>query len=167
MNDSSKQHPIVTRPHMPGYGVKPENEGDGLFDWAWVSDRMAQSRNYWICTTRPDGRPHATPVWGVWYEDTFYFGVGPESRKGRNLAVNPNIVVHLESGDEVVILEGVVHTVSDRGLLSRLAVRYNNKYKLTVYPEDGSGDSMLALQPAVAMAWLETDFPGTATRWQF
>ena len=35
MNDSSKQHPIVTRPHMPGYGVKPENEGDGLFDWAW------------------------------------------------------------------------------------------------------------------------------------
>ena len=75
--------------------------------------------------------------------------------------------MHLESGDEVVILEGVVHTVSDRGLLSRLAVRYNNKYKLTVYPEDGSGDSHVSTATCRGMAWLETDFPGTATRWQF
>lgn len=167
MSNSDKRTPTVTRPHMPGYGVKPEDEGRGLFDWQWVSDRMAQSRNYWICTTRPDGRPHATPVWGVWYEDTFYFGIGSDSRKRRNLALNPNIVVHLESGDEVVILEGSVQPATDRSLLSRLAVRYNNKYQMTVYPEDGSGDPMLALQPTGALAWLETDFPGTATRWQF
>jgi hypothetical protein len=152
---------------MPDYGVKSAEEGAGLFDWQWVSKRMEQSRNYWVSTTRADGRPHATPVWGVWLEDVFYFGIGPNSVKGRNLAANPNIVVHLESGDEVVILEGVVHKESDRGMLSRLAVRYNSKYKQDILPEDGSGDPLYALRPATAMAWLETDFPGTATRWRF
>ena len=43
-------------------------------------------------------------------------------RKGRNLAENPNVAVHLESGDDVVILEGVAEVVTDPGLVERLFV---------------------------------------------
>lgn len=159
--------PTVSRPHMPGYGIKSADKGAGLLPWEWVSERMAASRSYWVSTTRPDGRPHATPVWGIWLDDIFYFGAGATSVKARNLAANPHVVVHLESGDDVVILEGRIQREDDRALLSRVAVRYNSKYKMDILPEDGSGDPLFALRPAVVMAWLESDFPHTATRWRF
>ncbi len=76
-----------TRPDMPGYGI--HLGGEGMLPWSHVSERMSAARNYWIGTTRPDGRPHATPVWGVWVDETFYFGTGERSRKGRNLAADP------------------------------------------------------------------------------
>ena len=97
--------PQAARPDMPDYGISAD--ADGLLPWQHVSEQMAAARNYWIGTVRPDGRPHATPVWGVWVDETFYFGMGPRSVKARNLAANPALVVHLESGDDVVVLEGV------------------------------------------------------------
>ena len=51
-----------SRPTMKDYGIHTSDEG--LMDWSWVDEQMAKSRNYWICTTRPDGKPHAAPVWG-------------------------------------------------------------------------------------------------------
>jgi hypothetical protein len=95
----------VGRPDIPGYGIRPD--GEGILPWSFVDERMANARNYWVATTRPDGRPHAMPLSGVWIDGSFCFGTGPGSRKARNLAENPHLVVHSESGDEVVILEGV------------------------------------------------------------
>ena len=46
------------------YGV-PEGEED-MLPWSHVEERMLGPRNYWVATVRPDGRPHAVPVWGVW-----------------------------------------------------------------------------------------------------
>ena len=104
--------PQRMRPKMQDYGIA---EGDqGLMTWDWVRDQMATSRNYWIGSTRPDGKPHAAPVWGVWVDDTLYFSTGRTSRKARNLAANPAVVVHLESGDETVILEGAVEPLTDQ-----------------------------------------------------
>ena len=149
---------------MPeGYGLLAETEGAGLQDWAAVEDRLTASRNYWIATTRPDGRPHSTPVWGVWHDGAFYFGTDPSSRKGRNLARDPHAVVHLESGDDVVILEGVVDQVDDPSVLEGVSEAYAAKYAL---PE-GLGTSAMRLRPSVALAWREQDFPGSATRWAF
>lgn len=54
--------PEPTRPTMKNYGIHETEEG--LLDWSWVSEQLTQSQNYWIATTRPDGRPHAAPVWG-------------------------------------------------------------------------------------------------------
>ena len=102
----------VTRPDMaPSYGLSSEPEG--MLPWGWAVEQLVASRNYWVCTTRPDGRPHAAPVWGLWADDALYFGTDPASRKGRNLAENPELVVHLESGDDVVILEGRVDITDD------------------------------------------------------
>src|SRR5215469_16280688 len=95
----------VARPRLPrDYGV-PETD-EGMVAWSWAVDQLTVARNYWFCTTRPDGRPHARPAWAVWVDDSLYFDGSPETRRGRNLAHNPAITVHLESGDQVVVLEG-------------------------------------------------------------
>ncbi len=153
---------------VKGYGID-QTDLEGMLPWNWVSERMDQSRNYWIGTTRPDGRPHAAPVWGVWLDETFYFSTGRLSRKGRNLAANPQVVVHLESGDEVIIFEGRVEVLTDRRLFEPMAEAYGVKYP-GFKPEFDSNplDALYyILRPGVVYAWLESDFLKSATRWQF
>jgi hypothetical protein len=147
-----------------GYGVDRAAR-EGMLPWSHVSDRMASSRNYWVGTTRPDGRPHARPVWGIWLDQTFYFATDPASRGGRNLAASPELVVHLESGDDVVILEGVAEEVADVSVRARFADAYEAKYQLR--PDTGDAALIYGLRPRAAYAWLEKDFPRTATRWLF
>ena len=84
---------------------------------------MSGPRNYWVATVRPDGRLHAVPVWGVWLNGTFHFGGGRRTRKARNLAVNPR----LESGDDVVILDGVAEEITDPSLLVCIDDAYEAK----------------------------------------
>jgi general stress protein 26 len=148
---------------MPGYGIAAETEGTGLLPWSFVEERMAASRNYWIASTRPDGHPHVAPVWGLWHEGKCYFSTGEDSIKGQNLASNPHVSVHLESGDEVVILEGEVNEVTDKATLSSLDTAYNKKYGLDM---QGPG-VIFALDARKAFAWREADFPTSATRWIF
>jgi len=164
--------PTIDRPGLvAGYGLLPENEGKGLLPWSWAAERLERSRNYWIASTRPDGRPHVMPVWGIWTEGALYFGTDPASVKGRNLAANPAIAAHLESGDEAVVLEGIAEVVTERGLLARLYQRYAEKYAIALGPQTADDPSdypyTLRLRPRRTLAWLETDFPGTATRWRF
>lgn len=148
------------RPQMPtGYGVAAE--ADGQLDWPDVVRRLAAARNYWLCTTRPDGRPHAMPVWGLWLEDGVVFSTDPASRKGRNLADRPAAVIHLESGDDVVVLEGnVLQFAGDR---TAFADAYHAKYDFR--PDPGPTQGVYAMRPHVVLAWREADFPRSATRW--
>jgi hypothetical protein len=153
---------------MPtGYGLLAPEAGSGLMPWSRVEEQLVAARNYWVATTYPDGRPHVMPVWGVWFEGAFYFGTDPHSRKGRNLAANPAIMIHLESGDDVVILEGMAEEIRDLTQLEPVFAAYEAKYHINLAGEAGGGGPMYALRPQKAFAWLETDFPGGATRWQF
>jgi general stress protein 26 len=154
------------RPHMPNYGIA--TDGAGMLTWEWVDEQMAKARNYWVCTARPDGRPHAAPVWGVWLDGTLYFGSDRQSRKVRNLMANPAVVVHLESGDDTVIFEGTVEEVTDTSLQTRIAAAYAAKYPpFAPDPDPGPNGINYALRPQTVFAWREHDFPTSATRWQF
>lgn len=156
--------PEASRPKFPGvYGIHTDD--DGLLDWSWAEERLVAARNYWITTVRPDSSPHAMPVWGLWHDDAFYFSSSPESRKVRNLAANPALAVHLESGDEVVILEGAVEYETDQELLRRLGEDYSRKYEFEV--SFTGGRPLMVLRPRVAYAWVEQEFPKTATRFAF
>lgn len=141
--------------------------GDGPLDWGHAEERLEGARNYWIATTRPDGRPHVAPVWGVWVEGSLYFGTGRRSVKGRNLAHSPELVVHLESADDLVILEGEVEEVRDRGAFDAIDVAYRAKYNMGVTEAGDDGAVWYVVRPRKAHAWLEGDFPNTATRWLF
>lgn len=153
----------IDRPHMPGYGLQPPTEKEGLLPWAFVSQRMAAARNYWVSTASLQGDPHAVPVWGVWVDERFYFSTGQTSRKGRNLAENPRLVVHLESGDEAVILHGLAEEVPPGALFTRLDKVYFAKYAVHLTDEN----PVYGLAATLALAWQESEFPTTATRWRF
>jgi hypothetical protein len=103
------------------------------------------------------------PVWAVWHEESVIFSTDPDSLKGRNLAARPNITVHLESGEEVVILEGPVEKVK---LSDKVDDAYNKKYKMRLSTFPGPA-GIYRLKPKVVMAWREKDFPGSSTRWEF
>jgi PPOX class probable F420-dependent enzyme len=137
-----------------------------MLAWRAVEKSLSASRNYWLSTTRPNGRPHAMPIWGLWLDGMFYFATDPTSRKGRNLAANPHAVVHLESGDNVAILEGTVGVVKRAALLRRFADAYEAKYDFRPDVSDPSA-TVYRLRPEVAFAWGEKDFPSSATRWTF
>jgi len=164
--------PEPSRPYMPGYGLDKATSRPGeQLPWSRVSEALAASHNYGVCTTRPDGRPHAVPVWGFWLDETFYFSTGRHTRKARNLSASPEIVVHIESGDVAVILEGAVEEVTDPSLLQRIANGYESKYDWR--PEAGRTWSdflresvFYALRPRLALSFQE-DLAETATRWRF
>lgn len=160
-NHPMAEAPRPSRPFMPGYGLLSGGEDSGLLEWRWLTERMERSRNYWLVTVDERNRPHTVPVWGLWSNGVFYFGTGSDSRKGRNLAANPNVVVHLESGDEVIILEGSARPEVDELLIAGLDEAYRQKYEVGL-----KGNPIYAVVPDKAIGWLEADFPRTATRWR-
>lgn len=159
--------PLAQRPDLQHYGVS--NEPEGLLPWSFASQQLAAARNYWVSTTRPDGRPHATPVWGVWLDETLYFGAGAGSVKVRNLAANPALLVHLESGDDVVILEGEAEwlAAADPAFWQRIADDYAAKYDGFRPDPPTAQQPFIVLRPKRALGWLEKDFVRSATRWRF
>lgn len=151
------------RPYAPGYGIR--NQPDGMLPWSWAQARLAESHNYWIVTTRPDGNPHAMPVWGVLVDSVFYFSTGQQSRKARNLAGNPNCVVCNENADRAVVLEGRAEVVQDAALVEKIALPYYRKYKpWKLDPELGH---IYAVRPRVVFGFEEKTFVDAATKWVF
>lgn len=131
---------------------------------------MRTARNYWIATASPDGRVSATPVWGVWVEGALFFDGSPQTRRGRNIAANPSIAAHLESGDQVVIIEGEAFEViqPERSLAAKLAAAYAAKYAADGYtptPDQWDQGGLFCLRKQRAFAW--TKFPDDTTRWVF
>jgi hypothetical protein len=152
-------------PQVPGlYGLKPRKQ---YLPWSHARERLERSRNYWICTGRPDGRPHSIPVWGFFVDDVLYFGTAKSSRKAKNLSHNPAVSIHLDSGDDVVIVEGKAVEVarSDREIIAKLDAASKTKYKmpLMIVPES----VLYAVRPRIVLSWTEKDFPNNATRWEF
>jgi len=157
--------PRATRPRLPPeYGVPAHTKG--LLPWSHVADRMAKAMHYWICTAGAGGEPHATPVDGLWLDDCLYFGGSPHTRRQRNLAANPSVCVHLESGSDVVILQGEARPERpDAALAKRLADSSTRKYGYGQKPEEYERTDVHVFRPRVAFAW--TNLPKDATRWQF
>lgn len=154
------------RPDMPHYGVMPDQK-DGMLTWDWVDRQMTESRNYWIATTQPDGSPHVVPIWGAWVEGSLYFGTDKLSVKARNIRRDNRVVIHLESGDDTVILEG---SVSEAQVSADLQKKVDDVFaqKYDFDPElDEDGVLFYCLSSRKVMAWLESDYPATATYWLF
>ena len=112
--------PEPGRPQMPeGYGLHADGVTFTPIEWDWVTAQLVQSRNYWVATTRNNGKPHVSPVWGLWLDGRIHFATDGASLKARNLARNLSCSVHLESGDDVVIVDGAVEQISDEATIER------------------------------------------------
>jgi hypothetical protein len=164
MAEVSATQPLATRPHMPGYGI-PE-AAEGLLSWQWAVERLRLARHYWLSTTRPDGRPHTMPVWGVWVEDCFHFSTGAASRKARNLTSNAHCVVSVEAADGAIIVEGTAAEVKPETLARAVFAAYQAKYEGELDPALGP---IFAVPPRVVFGFSSVpgEFAGSATRWTF
>ncbi|MFG2623818.1 pyridoxamine 5'-phosphate oxidase family protein [Streptomyces sp. NPDC048473] len=100
--------------------------------WSAAKELLTRAEMYWLSTVRPDGRPHVTPLIGVWSQGALHFSTGASERKGRNLATNPEVVLTtgnntLSEGIDVVV-EGRAERVTDEDRLNRLAAAWESKY---------------------------------------
>jgi hypothetical protein len=164
-----QRDPIASRPDIPeGYGVPKSKKG--LLDWGHARQRLEGALVYWLATANPNAQPHAVPVWGVWLDDRLYFDGGDQTRHMRNVAANPGIVVHLENGNDVVIVEGRAQAapVPDPVLTARVAEGYTAKYGGMGYspkPDSWDGGGLWVVHPERAFAW--AGFPKDVTRFSF
>ncbi len=152
---------------MPGYGVVGPEEGGGLLPWSWAEERLIASRNYWVATVWPDGRPHAMPVWGVWDTREFWFSSSRRARKVRNLLVNPRCVVSIEDALNPVVVEGVAEIVTEDAHLRRVLALVNEKYRTEYTMElmDPAANATVRVRPRWVFGLRHGDFTGSPTRW--
>ena len=159
--------PQASRPHMPGYGVVGASEGTGLLSWSWAEAQLTASHDYWLATVRPDGRPHGMPVWAVWTAGALVFSTAPGSRKARNLATHPEVVVTTDNPHKPVVVEGSAEMVGDEGAVVEFTALSNAKYG-TDYPIDFYLDNLtFRVAPMRVIALDDDDFTGSPTRWTF
>lgn len=101
--------------------------------WLAGLEQVLGADTFWLSTVRPDGRPHVTPLIGVWHAEAFWFATGPEERKALNLAENPSCAVTTGRSDLVegaldVVLEGRAEQVTDDDELKPVATAISAKY---------------------------------------
>lgn len=154
----SAKKPVANLPYpLAGYCF-PESE-EGLLTWSYVAKRMTETRNYWVCTIATNGDPHARPVWGVWVDDTLFFGGGPGTRWFKNVKANPRLTVHLEDGNQAIIFEGQASLVADnQALMTRIDDAYEAKYDMR------HGPPIWQMYPDRIFAWQSMD---TVTKFTF
>ena len=151
---------------MPGYGITPSGDSEGVLPWSWAVERLTKAHNYWIATGGRGAAPQLTAVWGVWLDGAFYFSCAATSRKARNLAEDPRCAISTERADEAVIVEGIAELVADQALLEQLNAAYDPKYNWEIEIDKGG---IFVVRPTVAFAFIEdsNQFESTATRWTF
>ncbi len=159
--------PKITRPTFPpGYVDNPTSE----VPWDYVAQQLTEAKNYWLCSVYPDGRPHVIPRWAVYVDGKVYYDGSSKTRHARNILENPYISLHLESGDQVVILEGTSQQAERPSpeLAQKLAQAYKTKYAVHGYaPEpnqwDEGGLYVFTIQQVIA--W--TNFLTNPTKFVF
>jgi nitroimidazol reductase NimA-like FMN-containing flavoprotein (pyridoxamine 5'-phosphate oxidase superfamily) len=158
--------PKASRPNMPGYGMMFQGDWKAL-PWTWAVGRLSGAHNYWVATTRKDGRPHVMPIWGIWLDCMFYFSTGRRSRKSRNLAANPSCVICPEGAGEAVILEGLADELRDSNVRRQVRDAYKKKYDSDL--DSYSADPIYAVRPRVVFGLVESSdkIRGNPTRWSF
>lgn len=139
--------------------------------WAEVAGRLAAARSYWLGTSDPGGAPHAVPVWGAVVDDALYFFSERRTAKARYIAANPQVVVHLESAEDVVIVHGRLEDLGvpqdDRDVMAALAAKYPAPEDAQYLPDEDAGfDVLWVLRPERAMIWRLDDYDASQARWR-
>jgi len=160
----SEPTPRASRPVVPP-GYRFPTSPNGLLDWSWARERLTNSQNYVIVTVRPDGRPHAMGMHGLWFEDAYYFGTDTASRKAKNLEENPHCVLINENFHELVIVEGTAEVIDWESVPEGVAEASNTKYGWPMKPRKGG--SLYRLKPSVVFAFPLDQIATAVTRWKF
>ena len=129
----------------------------GQIPWSNVDRRLRSMREIWVATASPKGRPDAVPVWFWWDGDVAYFTCKAATTKPRNIAHEPNVVLHNGDGADPIIVKGRAERVTDRAELERVDAAYREKYidpgsgtPATIFVAD---DHVYRVTPRLVSAW--------------
>jgi nitroimidazol reductase NimA-like FMN-containing flavoprotein (pyridoxamine 5'-phosphate oxidase superfamily) len=147
----------------------------GHVAWSWVDAQLRAARSIWLASTRPDGRPHAMPVWFWWDADgttpTVYFLTVRSTQKAHNLAARSDVVLHLGDGDDVIVVMGRASKVADPAEAERVDEAYRRKYvdphtgrRASVF--DNPEDDIYRVPVERVLAWMY-GVVATRTEWRF
>ena len=152
------------------------SEADEPLDGQTVRKILADAELYWLTTVRGDGRPHVTPLVGVWVDDSFVFCTGSGEQKARNLEKSSSVAVTTGSnkwndGLDVVV-EGVAERVTGLAALTALADAYRDKYDGDwdydaddkVFDPDGVRAPVFRVQPTKVIAFAKSPHGQTTFR---
>ena len=145
----------IIRPGFPkGYVDNPTS----ILTWEYIGGRLSESKNYWMCSVRPDGSPHTVPRWGVFIHDRLYYDGSPETVHAKNILKNPRTSVHLENGDQALIAEGTAapHQKPNPELAGQLSNAFCAKYEKFGYaPNLNQWDEggLYVFTPGKVLAW--------------
>lgn len=149
--------------------------------WERGHAELRDAETYWLSTVRPDGRPHVTPLLGIWLDSALYFCTGADERKAKNLASNQHCVLTtgrntLADGVDVV-LEGDATRIEGAAELRRVADTYESKYGARFTAPEGTwfglGDAIRDGDALVYQVVPSTGFgfekgrQFSQTRWRF
>ncbi|HEV2249575.1 MAG TPA: pyridoxamine 5'-phosphate oxidase family protein [Candidatus Limnocylindria bacterium] len=158
--------------------------GNAALPWSRARDLLdamvteGGQLSWFLSTVRPDGKPHATAVGVFWDGGKFWFTTGPKTRKGRDIAANPNVVLSAGLKGLDLIVEGRAVRVMDAAALERFAKIARDQG----WPTQVQGDALTApysapsagrppwylyvVTPLTAFG-VATAEPQGATRWRF
>jgi hypothetical protein len=157
--------PEPSRINLPeGYGSFEPFTLENAPSWDDFEPMLEDSRNYWLVISG-SVTPVVAPVWGIWFDGLFVFSTDPASHKARALAKSPGCAVHLESGDDVMIVHGIAERITADEAQPYLGP-YERKYGVSIDPFRPE-QVVFRVTPLFALTWLEREFGITATRWEF
>ena len=159
--------PKIIRPTFPpGYVDKPAS----FLTWEWVAAQLTEAKHYWLCSVRADGRPHVVPRWGVFLDDKFYYDGSPDTRHAQNIVKNPHVSLHLENGEQAIILDGTSEPAGRPSpeLGMKLSKAYRRKYREMGYspkPDSWDKGGLYVFTPRQCIAW--SNFTKDPTKFVF
>ncbi len=191
MSDERTEHTGQDHPagpeRTPIETTNLDRYGNAVIPWSRPRDLLVADpathdkhgdRLSYLGTTRPDGRPHLAGIGPMWHDGDLYFVSGPDTRKSRNLAVNPACTIAINLAEMDLVFEGEATRVVDAATLETLAA----VYRAGGWPAQVEGDAFTAPYSAPSAGpppWylyrvcIHTAFgvagaePHGATRWRF
>jgi hypothetical protein len=138
--------------------------------WNTIAARLQAARNYWLATTSADGTPQVSPVWGAVVDGGLHVYSERSTLKARNIAVRPQVAIHLESAEDVVIVHGSMVDLGvpgdTAGVNDTFALKYHRPEDAPYLPSaDPAFDVLWRLTPQRALLWRMADYDGSQQRW--
>jgi len=137
-----------------------------VLEWPWVETQLIDAGTYWVVAPSTS-HPHPRPVWGIWAYDALVLSIGSPVLAA-SLAADPHCTVHLDSGTDVVVVEGIAERVIEPDAVQVDA--YNRKYEWQ-YTYDEYGP-FTKVTPTLVMSWRSAGWAGRegfqdVGRWEF
>ncbi len=130
-------------------------------DLQTIIQHFATADCSWLSTVRPDGRPHAAPIWHVWTSARAYIVTKPTAVKVTNIRHNPAVVLTHPDPHSAIIIEGQAKIAY--GLENQLRPLFKAKYDWDIVADEDY-TTIIEIVPQKLLAWGE-EGAGHRQRW--